>query len=100
MKKLAKDTASVNVHTQIQRELKRVLPDITAHSWQLNIGEAVSLGLDSVLVARTGAGKTLPFIMPLLAHNNPNKLQEKKKIIIISPLNVLQEDQVSIHLIL
>ena len=50
--------------------------------------EAILLGLDSVVIAGTGAGKTMPFMMPLL-------LDEKKKVVIISPLKVLQEDQVS-----
>lgn len=58
------------------------------YDWQLDVTEAILLGLDSVVIAGTGAGKTMPFMMPLL-------LDKKKKAIIVSPLKVLQEDQVS-----
>jgi len=34
--------------------------------WQLDVTEAILLGLDSVVMAGTGAGKTMPFMMPLL----------------------------------
>jgi bloom syndrome protein len=40
------------------------------------------------VVAGTGAGKTIPFMMPLLLH-------PEKFVLIISPLKILQEDQVS-----
>jgi len=59
------------------------------YDWQLDVTEAILLGLDSVVIAGTGAGKTMPFMMPLL-------LDKRKKAIIISPLKVLQEDQVSV----
>jgi len=49
--------------------------------------EAILLGLDTVVIAGTGAGKTMPFVMPLL-------LDKKKKAIVISPLKILQADQV------
>ena len=55
-------------------------------SWQLVV--AILLGLHSVVIAGTGAGKTMPFMMPLL-------LDKKKRVIIISPLKVLQEDLAS-----
>lgn len=45
------------------------------------------LGLDVLVIAGTGAGKTIPFMMPLL-------LMREKFSLIISPLKVLQEDQV------
>jgi ATP-dependent helicase YprA (DUF1998 family) len=57
------------------------------YEWQLDVTEAILLGLDSVLIPGTGAGKTMPFMMPLL-------LDKHKKVIIISPLKVLQVDQV------
>lgn len=57
------------------------------YEWQLDVTEAILLGLDSVVIAGTGAGKTMPFMMPLL-------LDKNKKVIIISPLKVLQADQV------
>jgi ATP-dependent helicase YprA (DUF1998 family) len=59
--------------------------------WQLDVTEAILLGLDSVVIAGTGAGKTMPFMMPLL-------LDKTKKVTIVSPLKVLQADQVSTNI--
>ena len=53
------------------------------YDWQLDVAEAIILGLDSIVIAGTGSGKTMPFMMPLL-------MDPTKKIIIISPLEVLQ----------
>lgn len=58
------------------------------YDWQLNVAEALHLGLDCSVVAGTGAGKTMPFVMPLFA-------EPTKHVLIISPLNALEEDQVS-----
>ena len=58
------------------------------YDWQLNATEALLLGLDCVVVAGTGAGKTMPFMMPLLVY-------PKKHVIVISPLDALENDQVS-----
>ncbi|TDL27180.1 P-loop containing nucleoside triphosphate hydrolase protein [Rickenella mellea] len=58
---------------------------VTAYDWQLDIGEALCLGLDTLLLAATGEGKSLPFIAPLLQ-------DEKALILIISLLNALEED--------
>ncbi|KAI0683129.1 P-loop containing nucleoside triphosphate hydrolase protein, partial [Cytidiella melzeri] len=60
----------------------------TPYSWQLDISEAILLGLDSVLMAGTGAGKTLPFVLPLLVDKTGYS-----KIIIVSTLNELEQDQ-------
>jgi superfamily II DNA helicase RecQ len=57
--------------------------------WQVDICEAILLGLDCILIAPTGAGKTMPFIMPLLVDKTCRKM-----VIIISPLNELEYDQV------
>jgi bloom syndrome protein len=57
------------------------------YEWQIDVTEAILLELDSVVIAGTGAGKTMPFMMPLL-------LQPARKVIIVSPLKVLQADQV------
>ncbi|KAJ7753109.1 hypothetical protein DFH07DRAFT_683723, partial [Mycena maculata] len=54
--------------------------------WQLDVSEVFLLGLDVVAIARMGAGKTMPFMMPLLLHRDKYSL-------VISPLKVLQEDQ-------
>ncbi|KAJ7882049.1 hypothetical protein B0H14DRAFT_3758269 [Mycena olivaceomarginata] len=57
------------------------------HDWQIDMAEALLLGLDCSLIAGTGAGKTMPFIMPLF-------VESEKIIIIISPLNALEVDQI------
>lgn len=57
------------------------------HEWQLDTSEAILLGLDSVVIAGTGSGKTIPFMLPLW-------LDSTRKMIIISPLKILQDDQV------
>jgi len=52
-------------------------------------GEAQhKVGLDCSVIAGTGAGKTMPFVMPLF-------LDPKKIVVVISPLNALEEDQVN-----
>lgn len=48
------------------------------------------MGLDCVVIAGTGSGKTMPFAMPLLVD-----ITKKKMVIVISPLNDLEEDQVN-----
>ncbi|KAG1725990.1 Chs5p-Arf1p-binding proteins-domain-containing protein [Suillus lakei] len=56
------------------------------YSWQLDVSEALLLGLDCSVIAGIGAGKTMPFVLPLLAQPN-------KHVLIISPLNALEADQ-------
>jgi ATP-dependent helicase YprA (DUF1998 family) len=51
--------------------------------------EALILGLDYVVVAGIGAGKTIPFALPLLVQDSPDKL-----VLVISPLNTPEVDQV------
>ncbi|KAH6866275.1 P-loop containing nucleoside triphosphate hydrolase protein [Coprinopsis sp. MPI-PUGE-AT-0042] len=55
------------------------------YQWQMDVTEAMIVGLDSFVIAGTGSGKTMPFMMPLLT-------DKRKKAIIISPLKLLQED--------
>jgi bloom syndrome protein len=62
-----------------------------AYEWQLDATESILLGLDCILVAGTGSGKTIPFMLPLLT-------DKTKKIIVVSPLKVLQRDQVRYYL--
>lgn len=57
------------------------------YDWQLNATEAVMRGIDTTVVAGTGAGKSEPFIMPTLAGST-------RTTVIISPLKNLEEDQV------
>ncbi|KAL4255137.1 hypothetical protein AB1N83_012918 [Pleurotus pulmonarius] len=56
-----------------------------AHDWQLDTAEAILLKMDTVLIAGTGSGKTIPFMLPLL-------LEKRKLILVISPLKILQHD--------
>ncbi|KAJ3546985.1 hypothetical protein NMY22_g1839 [Coprinellus aureogranulatus] len=58
-----------------------------ARDWQLDVGEAICLDLDCVVIAGTGEGKTIPFQLPALR-------DKKYKVLVLSPLKVLQEDQV------
>ncbi|KAF8207647.1 P-loop containing nucleoside triphosphate hydrolase protein [Mycena galopus ATCC 62051] len=72
-----------------RRDLARLFQEQegkTAYEWQIDVSEALILGLDAVVVAGTGAGKTIPFMMPVLLHR-------EKFVLIISPLKILQEDQ-------
>jgi ATP-dependent helicase YprA (DUF1998 family) len=69
--------------TEFVQRTNGILP----YPWQIDVTEAILLGLDCVVVAGTGAGKTMPFVMPLF-------VKPKKIVIIISPLNALEEDQV------
>ncbi|KLO06459.1 P-loop containing nucleoside triphosphate hydrolase protein, partial [Schizopora paradoxa] len=70
---------------RIANILKEKMDGKEPYIWQLDVGEAMHMGLDSVVIAGTGAGKTLPFIMPVVLGGT---------VIIISPLNALQGDQV------
>ncbi|KAJ7440733.1 P-loop containing nucleoside triphosphate hydrolase protein [Mycena latifolia] len=81
-----KGYCSAAVRAKIRNEFAACNPGKTAHTWQVDIGEALELGLDCSLLAGTGSGKTMPFVMPLFS-------QPDKIVIIISPLNALEEDQ-------
>ena len=65
------------------------------YDWQLDAAEALLLDLDCVIVAGTGAGKTIPFALPLFVQESQNKL-----VLILSPLNALETDQVKFSLVL
>ena len=49
------------------------------------VGQA--FGLDSVLIAGTGSGKTMPFMLTL-------KYDHQATVLVVSPLKILQDDQV------
>ncbi|KAJ7820644.1 hypothetical protein B0H14DRAFT_3472172 [Mycena olivaceomarginata] len=49
------------------------------YDWQIDVAETILLGLDAVVIAGTGTGKTIPFMIPLLLHRD-------KFVFIISPL--------------
>ncbi|TFY64233.1 hypothetical protein EVJ58_g2763 [Rhodofomes roseus] len=61
---------------------------MTVREWQLNDAEAIVLGLDSSVIAGTGAGKTIPYMLPLLLPEFASKI-----LVVVSPLKSLQRDQ-------
>jgi ATP-dependent helicase YprA (DUF1998 family) len=76
-----------NTRRKISEEFKNRNNDMEPYEWQLDVAEAIILGLDCTVIAGTGAGKTMPFVMPLFAVS-------QKIIIGVYPLNSLEEDQV------
>jgi len=60
------------------------------HDFQLDVAEALILGLDTTVIAGTGSGKTLPWAMPLLLDENKGRA-----CLVISPLKALQVEHVS-----
>lgn len=74
---------------KLKHELLIRTNGLQAYDWQLDVSEALLLGLDCTVIAGTGAGKTMPFVMPLFIH--PQKI-----VLVISPLSALEEDQVSL----
>ena len=71
----------------MHEELKHQNDGMVAYEWQLDVGEALKLGLDCSVIAGMGVGKAISFILLLLA-------EKKMAVIIISPLNALEGDQV------
>ena len=78
---------SKKVRSELVTLVKEKFRNREPRTWQLDVAEALILSLNTVVIAPTGAGKTLPFFMPIL-------LYPKKIMIIISPLIALQNDQV------
>ncbi|KAF8881231.1 hypothetical protein BD779DRAFT_1473508 [Infundibulicybe gibba] len=78
---------SAQTRSILHSEFSRRNPGLSAYGWQVDVAEALLLGLDCSVIAGTGAGKTSPFVMPLF-------IEVEKVIVIISPLNALEEDQV------
>ncbi|PCH42570.1 hypothetical protein WOLCODRAFT_152604 [Wolfiporia cocos MD-104 SS10] len=77
--------SSAETRAKLTAEFKRIFgPDEAPYDWQLDVTEAILLGLDAIVIAGTGAGKT----MPLLLDEQRNKM-----ILILSPLNELEKDQ-------
>ena len=76
---------SAATRAKLRTEFSQQNPGMVAYDWQIDMLEALLLGLDCSVIAGTGAGKTMPFVMPLFVESN-------KIMIIISPLNALEED--------
>ena len=70
---------------------KKAFKGLEPNDWQLEVTEAILLGLGCVVIAGTGSRKTMPFAMSLLVDKT-----KKKMVIVIFPLNDLEGDQVSI----
>ncbi|KAK7021630.1 hypothetical protein R3P38DRAFT_2533395 [Favolaschia claudopus] len=80
-----------SVHTRAtMNEALKARANYNAHSWQLDVAEALLLRVDCLVIAGTGSGKTTPFLLPLLLPENKGKFA-----LIISPLLSLQAEQVS-----
>ena len=79
---------SKTTRDKIYQEFRARFNNHEPYDWQLNVAEALVLGLDCSVIAGTGAGKTMPFVMPLFA-------DPTKQVLILSPLNALEEDQVA-----
>ena len=67
----ARTEAAAQSHYDSQKVRAELLQAMQEHCgkapypWQLDATEALILGLDSIVIAGTGAGKTMPFVMPL-----------------------------------
>ena len=57
------------------------------HEWQLDVMEAILLGVNTFQISPTGSGKTVAFQLIAIAN-------EMMKILQLSPLTLLSEDQV------
>ncbi|KAJ3724389.1 P-loop containing nucleoside triphosphate hydrolase protein [Lentinula raphanica] len=77
---------SKSTRALLSSEFTRITGGLSAYTWQIDTAEALLLGLDCSVIAGTGAGKTMPFVMPLF-------IEKEKRVVIISPLNALEEDQ-------
>ena len=62
---------------------------LTPKEQQLDLAECMLLGLDAASIAGTGWGKTLSFVLPLFVPESEGKI-----VVIVSPLNALETDQV------
>jgi len=70
--------------------VKTAFDQKSPRDFQLDVAEALILGLDTTVVAGTGSGKTLPWAMPLLLDEN-----KERTCLVVLPLKVLQVDHVS-----
>lgn len=61
------------------------------YDWQIDAAECVLLGVNGIFIAWTGAGKTIPFMLPCLLPQGSDKVT-----VVISPLKVLQQEHVCV----
>ena len=83
--------SSEEIHTIVIEKFEMAFNGRSPYKWQVDVTEALLLEREVVVIASTGSGKTMPFCMPLLID------EMKKKVLIISPLNELEEEQVSVQ---
>jgi hypothetical protein len=53
----------VETHKKLVAEFHTQNDNIQPYEWQLDVSVALILGLDCTVIAGTGAGKTMPFVM-------------------------------------
>jgi ATP-dependent helicase YprA (DUF1998 family) len=80
---------SENTREEIRKSFKTAFNGKDPYDWQVDICEALLLGVDCIVIAGTGAGKMMPFVMPLLMDKTLRKFA-----VVILPLNELENDQV------
>ncbi|KAF9225671.1 hypothetical protein BS17DRAFT_699754, partial [Gyrodon lividus] len=56
---------SVLTRLKMCEELETRTNVMKPYDWQLDVAEAILTGLDCVVMAGTGAGKTMPFVTPV-----------------------------------
>jgi ATP-dependent helicase YprA (DUF1998 family) len=83
--KISRQYSSDRTRSDLVTSFKRAFKDLEPYGWQLDVAEALLLGLDCITIAGTGSGKTMQFAMPLLVDRS-----KKKMVIVISPLNDLE----------
>ncbi|THH29666.1 hypothetical protein EUX98_g4513 [Antrodiella citrinella] len=80
---------SSKVRKAMSKTFKQRSKGKVAREWQLDAAESILLGLDAVVLAGTGTGKTAAYMLPLLLPETAGKV-----LIVIEPLVALQRDQV------
>ncbi|KZT02561.1 uncharacterized protein LAESUDRAFT_601365, partial [Laetiporus sulphureus 93-53] len=66
--------SSEATRAEIVQQFRRVFDDLEPYDWQVDVTEALLLGMDCTVIAGTGAGKTMPFVMPLLLDQMKKKM--------------------------
>ena len=78
---------SLATRRTLSDSMTALCPGIMPYDWQVDLAEALTLGLDTTVIARTGSGKTLPWAIPLLLEQDRDRI-----CLVISPLNKLEAD--------